>query len=162
MRAFARFVAYLAAQPGGNREIIAALRQFVNRVAPRLSAAVKWRNGCWVSGNSPVAYVCSARGYVQFGFFRGSGLNDPKGLLQGQGKYVRLGGDMTASPTAACLAVNLAYTFGAAVLGGWVAGLVAKRQELLHGAAMAALMLLLSLGGGGGGQPDAASGVPGW
>lgn len=89
MRAFASFDAYLAAQPPGNREIIAALRQFVKRVAPRLSEAVKWGNGCWVSGNSPVAYVYSAKGYVQFGFFRGSALKDPKGLLQGQGEYVR-------------------------------------------------------------------------
>jgi hypothetical protein len=26
---------------------------------------------------------------VQFGFFSGSSLKDPKGLLQGKGKYVR-------------------------------------------------------------------------
>ncbi len=39
--------------------------------------------------NAPVAYVYSATGYVQFGFFRGSALKDPRGLLEGKGKYVR-------------------------------------------------------------------------
>jgi hypothetical protein len=33
--------------------------------------------------------VYSAAGYVQFGFFNGSSLKDPRGLLEGKGKYVR-------------------------------------------------------------------------
>lgn len=37
-------------------------------------------NGCWVGKNGPVAYVYSATGYVQFGFFRGSSLKDPREL----------------------------------------------------------------------------------
>ena len=40
-------------------------------------------------GNAPVAYVYSDTGYVQFGFIRGSSLADPKGLLVGNGQYVR-------------------------------------------------------------------------
>ena len=43
----------------------------------------------WVSNNGPVAYVYCATGYVQFGFFRGSSLKDPRGLLEGAGKFVR-------------------------------------------------------------------------
>ena len=65
------------------------MRRFVKRIEPGLSEAVKWGNGCWVGGNGPVAYVYSDTGYVQFGFFSGSSLKDPKGLLQGKGKYVR-------------------------------------------------------------------------
>ena len=61
----------------------------MKRVEPGLSEAVKWGNGCWVGSNGPVAYVFSAPDYVQFGFFKGSSLNDPKGLLEGKGKYVR-------------------------------------------------------------------------
>ena len=61
----------------------------MKRVAPELSEAVKWGNGCWVSGKGPVAYVYSATDYVQFGFFGGSALKDPKRLLEGEGKYVR-------------------------------------------------------------------------
>lgn len=58
-------------------------------VAPQLQESVKWGNGCWVQGKAPVAYVYSASDYVQFGFFGGSALDDPKGLLEGKGRFVR-------------------------------------------------------------------------
>jgi hypothetical protein len=89
MKAYASFDDYLAGQKPRNRALITALRRFVKRVEPGLSEAVKWGNGCWVGGKGPVAYVYSAPEYVQFGFFRGSSLKDPKELLEGEGKYVR-------------------------------------------------------------------------
>ena len=89
MRKYASFDSYLKGQTRGNRAIISALRRFVKRVAPELAETVKWGNGCWVGERGPVAYVYSATGYVQFGFFHGSALKDPKGLLEGEGKYVR-------------------------------------------------------------------------
>jgi hypothetical protein len=89
MKPYASFDDYLKDQNPRNQAIIRALRRFVKRVAPGLSEAVKWGNGCWVSSKGPVAYVYSAAEYVQFGFFNGSSLKDPKGLLEGQGKYVR-------------------------------------------------------------------------
>ena len=61
----------------------------MGRVAPHLEESVKWGNGCWLNGKAPVAYVYSAPDHVQFGFFGGSALKDPKGLLRGQGKFVR-------------------------------------------------------------------------
>jgi hypothetical protein len=57
----------------------------VKRAEPRLAEAVKWGNGCWVGASGPVAYVHSASGYVQFCFFRGASLKDPKRLLEGNG-----------------------------------------------------------------------------
>ena len=89
MKTYASFDDYLENQNPKNQVIIRALRQFVKRIEPGLSEAVKWGNGCWVGRNGPVAYVYSDTGYVQFGFFSGSSLKDPKGLLQGKGKYVR-------------------------------------------------------------------------
>jgi hypothetical protein len=89
MKTYASFDDYLKDQNAQNQAIIRALRQFVKRVEPGLSEAVKWGNGCWVDSNGPVAYVYSAKGYVQFGFFNGSSLKDPRGLLEGNGKYVR-------------------------------------------------------------------------
>jgi len=89
MKAYASFDDYLKDQNPKNQAIIRALRRFVKRIEPGLSEAVKWGNGCWVSNNRPVAYVYSATGYVQFGFFSGSSLKDPRGLLEGAGKYVR-------------------------------------------------------------------------
>lgn len=89
MKTYASFDDYLKDQNPKNQVIIRALRRFVKRKEPGLSEAVKWGNGCWVSDNGPVAYVYSAAGYVQFGFFGGSSLKDPSRLLEGAGKYVR-------------------------------------------------------------------------
>ena len=89
MKAYATFDEYLEAQSPKNRTIIRSLRAFLKRIAPKLTEAVKWGNGCWVGRDRPVAYVYSDVGYVQFGFFRGSSLKDPKALLQGKGQYVR-------------------------------------------------------------------------
>lgn len=89
MKAYPSFDAYLADQPAKNQAIIRALRRFVKKAQPRLVESVKWGNGCWLKDNKPVAYVYSEKGFVQFGFFRGSSLKDPKGLLEGKGQYVR-------------------------------------------------------------------------
>jgi len=89
MKAYATFDLYLADQLPKNQKIIRALRKFVKRVAPELQEFVKWGNGCWVKGKAPVTYVYSATGYVQFGFFHGASLKDPRGLLEGEGQYVR-------------------------------------------------------------------------
>ena len=89
MKAYESFDDYLADQSPTNRTIIRALRKFVKRVAPKLEESVKWGNGCWLHGKAPVSYVYSATGYVQFGFFRGASLADPRGLLEGKGQYVR-------------------------------------------------------------------------
>jgi hypothetical protein len=89
MKAYGSFDEYLKDQSPKNQAIIRGLRRLVSRVEPGLSEAVKWGNGCWIGSHGPVAYVYSAPDYVQFGFFKGSSLNDPRGLLEGNGRYVR-------------------------------------------------------------------------
>ncbi|HTL04245.1 MAG TPA: DUF1801 domain-containing protein [Gemmatimonadales bacterium] len=89
MKSYPSFAAYLADQPARNQRIIRALRSYVKRSAPRLEESVKWGNGCWLLGKHPVAYVYSAPDHVQFGFLHGAKLEDPRGLLRGEGKYVR-------------------------------------------------------------------------
>lgn len=89
MKRYASFDEYLADQSARNRRIAQALRKLVKRVAPDLQETVKWGNGCWVKGSAPVSYVYSAPDYLQFGFFGGSALEDPLGLLEGKGKFVR-------------------------------------------------------------------------
>lgn len=89
MKAYASFDEYLEDQSPRNRAIIRSLRRFVKRIAPKLDEAVKWGNGCWVGSKGPVAYVYSDARYVQFGFFNGASLKDPKKLLEGKGQYVR-------------------------------------------------------------------------
>jgi hypothetical protein len=89
MKRYASFDAYYSDQAPANQTVIRALRRFVKRVAPKLQESVKWGNGCWLKDRAPVSYVYSGADHVQFGFFMGSSLKDPKGLLQGNGKYVR-------------------------------------------------------------------------
>ena len=89
MKAYASFDEYLADQSPKNQTIIRALRKFVKRVAPELTESVKWGNGCWLGEHAPVSYVYSDPAFVQFGFFRGATLDDPLGLLEGKGAYVR-------------------------------------------------------------------------
>jgi hypothetical protein len=89
MKAYASFDQYLADQAPRNQSVIRSLRKFVKRIAPELQESVKWGNGCWVKGKVPVAYVYSGPDHVQFGFFAGSALRDPEGLLTGEGKFVR-------------------------------------------------------------------------
>ena len=89
MKSYADFDEYQAGQRPKNQTIIRALRKFVKRRAPKLQESVKWGNGCWLKGNDPVCYVYSETDCVQFGFFRGSALEDPKRLLEGKGKFVR-------------------------------------------------------------------------
>jgi hypothetical protein len=89
MKAYASFDLYLADQPPKNQTIIRALRKFVKRTLPELEESVKWSNGCWLQGKVPVAYVYAAPEFTQFGFIRGSSLADPRGLLEGEGQYVR-------------------------------------------------------------------------
>ena len=89
MKKYGSFDGYFADQSPKNRSIIRGLRTFVKRLAPELRESVKWGNGCWVKGKMPVAYVYSAPDYVQFGFFRGARLKDPRRLLEGKGQYVR-------------------------------------------------------------------------
>ena len=89
MKRYDSFDEYFADQTAKNQSIIRLLRRFVEREAPQLEESVKWGNGCWLKEKAPVAYVYSAPDHVQFGFFAGARLKDPKGLLRGEGKFVR-------------------------------------------------------------------------
>jgi hypothetical protein len=89
MKTYASFDSYLADQSPKNAKAIRKLRRFVRQVAPSLIESVKWGNGVWLGTIGPVAYVFSATDHVQFGFFMGSKLKDPKDLLRGSGKFVR-------------------------------------------------------------------------
>lgn len=48
-------------------------------------------DGCPVAcvADAPFAYVDAFKAHVNIGFFHGASLDDPAGLLQGNGKYMR-------------------------------------------------------------------------
>ena len=67
-------------------------------------------------------------------------------------------GDMTAPPTGPYLALNVGYSFAAAVLAGWLAARLAGSRPWVHAGGVAGVMAILSLGGGS----SPGVGVPGW
>jgi len=82
------FDEYLNAQSEEHQKIIRELRKFVSRTSPDLEESVKWGNACWVNGKLPVMFIHCKEDYVQFGFYGGTMLDDPKKLLRGKGDYV--------------------------------------------------------------------------
>lgn len=89
MKAYDSFSAWKADQSEANQEMISKLQKLIADIAPHFSTTVKWGQGCWVDGNTPKVFVHAEDDHVQLGFYNGSTLSDPQGLLSGTGKYVR-------------------------------------------------------------------------
>lgn len=70
------------------RVVVEALRAFVKKRAPQLDEQVKWGSLCSV-GNEVVCFIHPFDAHVDFGFFQGISLDDPKGVLGGKGKFLR-------------------------------------------------------------------------
>jgi hypothetical protein len=89
MKKYQTFPEWEAAQLTSQKKMIRALRKLVKKAAPSLVESVKWGNGVWLGEEWPVAFLHAKDDHLQFGFFGGSGLKDPKGLLRGSGKYIK-------------------------------------------------------------------------
>lgn len=63
-------------------------------------------------------------------------------------------GDWSGPPTPAYMVANLVASALAALLGGWLAAFLGRRQPLHHGFYLAVVILLLSLLGGDGSASD--------
>ena len=89
MKAYPSFDAWLDGEANGLGDLVGPLRAMAKRVSKKLVETVKWGNGCWTLEDLPIAFAHAERDHIQFGFFAGSMLTDPKGVLTGSGKYVR-------------------------------------------------------------------------
>ena len=89
MKAYASFDEWKRDQSAKNRRLINTLSGLVKKTAPEFTPTVKWGQGCWTLGDAPKVYIHAEPDHVQFGFYAGSKLKDPKGLLVGNGKHVR-------------------------------------------------------------------------
>ena len=72
----------------GKRAFVEALRAFVKSQAPQLKEAIKWGNITWIGADN-VCWIIVYKDHVDFGFFKGAALKDPKRLLEGTGKGLR-------------------------------------------------------------------------
>lgn len=90
MKAYESFDAWADDQISDWQEPIKIFRKLIKADFKKLTESVKWGNGCWLYNDIPVCYMYGGyKDRVQFGFFGGSILKDPKGLLKGDGKFIR-------------------------------------------------------------------------
>jgi hypothetical protein len=81
--------AYVRRLAPGKRTLVQRLRRVVKAQAPDLVEVMKWGNVCWV-GQGNVCLIHVAEDHLDFGFFRGTSIPDPAGMLVGNGKFLRM------------------------------------------------------------------------
>lgn len=86
--------AFLFGYPPEMRAISQHLRDIVRKVAPQAQETLYARQnhfGYSLSGKmrDEFCYICPLRDYVRLGFYYGTSLPDPDGLLVGEGKRMR-------------------------------------------------------------------------
>lgn len=89
MKKFDSFDSWYKDQTPKHKRIITRLRNLVSDVAPKLRETSKWTNGVWQKGDLPLIFIHTEPDHIQFGFFGGAALIDPKKVFRGNGKSVR-------------------------------------------------------------------------
>jgi len=79
---------YIAGLEESKAGIVTRVRKIVLQAAPQAKESIKWAQPVYES-NGPFAYIKAITNYVNFGFWRGVDIKDPKGLLQGSGSKMR-------------------------------------------------------------------------
>jgi hypothetical protein len=79
---------YIAGLGESKAGIVTRVRRIVLQAAPQAKESIKWAQPVYES-NGPFAYIKVFKNDVNFGFWRGVDIKDPKGLLQGSGSKMR-------------------------------------------------------------------------
>ena len=79
---------YIAGLADWQAEIVISLRKIILDAAPDANESIKWAQPVYEKGG-PFAYIKAFKNAVNFGFWRGVDLEDPKNLLQGSGEKMR-------------------------------------------------------------------------
>ena len=79
---------YIAGLEGWKGEVVSKLRGIILEAAPDAKESIKWAQPVYES-NGPFAYIKAFQSAVNFGFWRGVDIKDPKGLLHGSGGKMR-------------------------------------------------------------------------
>jgi hypothetical protein len=80
--------AYIVGFNDWRGETMSALRQLVHEAAPGVTDSIKWGQPVF-DFNGPFAHMKAFSSHVNFGFWRGAELVDPKGVLKGTGSRMR-------------------------------------------------------------------------
>ena len=80
---------YIAGLGGDWRaELVGELRRVVDAAAPKATGSIKWAQPVWES-KGPFAHVKAFSQTVNIGFWRGAQLDDPAGILEGEGDRMK-------------------------------------------------------------------------
>ena len=79
---------YIAGLEGWKGDVVSGVRHVILRAAPEAKESIKWAQSVYES-NGLFAYIKAFQNAVNFGFWRGVDLKDPRGLLQGSGGKMR-------------------------------------------------------------------------
>ena len=89
MSAFTTVDAYIQAQEPGKRKILFTLRSIIKDVALDAQESIKWAQPIYTDEQGPFCYMQAHKNHVNIGFWRGAIMNDPSGLLMGEGEKMR-------------------------------------------------------------------------
>jgi hypothetical protein len=79
---------FITSLPDWQRDIVQVIRKLVRDTAPDSAEAMKWGQPVF-EVNGPFCYLKPFTTYVNFGFWRGNDLPDPRNLLEGGGERMR-------------------------------------------------------------------------
>lgn len=71
------------------REILKRLQELIYQVVPDAEEAIKWNMPVFSFRGRNICNVAGYKNHVSLTFYNGTMLNDPDGLLQGSGKYMK-------------------------------------------------------------------------
>jgi hypothetical protein len=80
---------YVNGHKNWQKEVLATLRSIVQSVAPDIEESIMWSQPVF-SANGPVCFFKAYKDSVTFGFWRGTELSDPEGLLSGDLTMMRI------------------------------------------------------------------------
>ncbi|HXJ63719.1 MAG TPA: DUF1801 domain-containing protein [Actinomycetota bacterium] len=79
---------YIAGVGGWRGGVMTELDALVRKAAPKAASAVKWAQPVY-DQNGPMIWIKPFTKHVGIGFWRGAEMDDPKGLLRGDGDRMR-------------------------------------------------------------------------
>jgi hypothetical protein len=80
---------YIAGFASPQKEIGDALRNLILRAFPDMREAYKWKYAAYYDGKKRICLFGGFKGHVGLELFYGSHLDDPKAVLEGEGKHTR-------------------------------------------------------------------------
>ena len=79
---------YIAAFDDWRTDAMKRLREVVKEGAPHSAVGIKWAQPVW-EWNGPMIWMKAYPKHVNIGFWRGTEMDDPSGVLQGDGERMR-------------------------------------------------------------------------